>query len=255
MKRLGKNVGGYFGEQIDIHKFLMEVDSVAAENGWRREVFHVEDGLPLVAYRRTSRNPSRNIYISAGIHGDEPASPLAILQLMKEDRWPADADIWLCPCLNPVGFTLGKRENRGGHDLNRQYLNTEAREILAHKLWLEIQPRFDLCLCLHEDWESSGFYLYELNPDGKPSYAQSMIDVVGKLCPIDMAAEIEGRQASGGIIHPDIDPTTRPLWPEAFYLLMNKTRLNYTLEAPSDFDLKLRVDALVAAVRVAIESK
>jgi len=63
---------------------------------------------------------------------------------------------------------------------------------------------------------------------------------------------IDGRPASGGIIRPSSDPRTRSQWPEAFWLLMHKTRHSYTLEAPSDFPLTTRVDALVAAVHSAL---
>jgi hypothetical protein len=44
-----------------------------------------------------------------------------------------------------------------------------------------------------------------------------------------------------------VDPRTRPDWPEAFYLLTYQTRLSCTLEAPSDFPLPVRVEALAAA--------
>jgi len=47
-------------------------------------------------------------------------------------------------------------------------------------------------------------------------------------------------------------PATRPQWAEAFYLIVNKTRLSYTLEAPSDFPLTTRVNALVAGVNAAL---
>lgn len=109
-----------------------------------------------------------------------------------------------------------------------------------------------LALCLHEDWEANGFYLYELNPDARPTLARLMIEAVAPVCPIDLAEVIEGRPAHGGIIQPSHDPNSRPQWPEAFWLLQHKTRLSYTLEAPSDFTLKTRVDALVAAVRAAL---
>jgi hypothetical protein len=79
-----------------------------------------------------------------------------------------------------------------------------------------------------------------------------MIKAVRPVCPIDLSNEIEGRPAEGGIIRPSIDPASRPQWPEAFYLLQYKTRLSYTLEAPSDYPLKPRVDALVAGTRVAL---
>ena len=64
---------------------------------------------------------------------------------------------------------------------------------------------------------------------------------------------IEGRDAIRGVITPDIDPATRPQWAEAFYLVQNKTRQTYTLEAPSDFPLEIRVAALVTAVRTVLE--
>ena len=120
--------------------------------------------------------------------------------------------------------------------------------------WLKEQPDFDLTLCLHEDWESHGFYVYEVNPDHEPSLGEKMIEAVSKVCPIDHSPVIEDRPARGGIIRPDLDPAQRPLWPEAFYLIMNKTRHSYTLEAPSDFPLSTRVAALVAAVRSVLNS-
>jgi len=91
---------------------------------------------------------------------------MAALQLLLDNFWPPEMELWLCPCLNPTGFVLNRRENEAGADLNRQYLEPTQPETLAHIAWLKKQPYFDLCLCLHEDWESHGFYLYELNPDG-----------------------------------------------------------------------------------------
>ena len=59
-------------------------------------------------------------------------------------------------------------------------------------------------------------------------------------------------QAKGGIIRPNLDPHSRPQWPEAFWLLTHKTRLSYTLEAPSDFPLNVRINALVNGVNAAL---
>jgi hypothetical protein len=80
-----------------------------------------------------------------------------------------------------------------------------------------------------------------------------MLARVGEVCPIDQSEVIESRPAHNGIIRPSVDPRTRPQWPESFFLLRHKTRLSYTLEAPSDFPLATRVAALVAAVRTALE--
>ena len=80
-----------------------------------------------------------------------------------------------------------------------------------------------------------------------------MVQAAAKVCAIDLSPVIEDRPAQGGIIRPDIDPAKRPQWPEAFYLIMNKTRHSYTLEAPSDFPLPTRVAALTAAVRAVLD--
>ena len=255
VRRLGKNLTGYSGETIDIRAVLADCASASRDHGWKTEGMIADSDLVLPAFIRSSTNPSSkpvNIYISAGIHGDEPATPLAARQLLRENRWPAFANLWLCPCLNPTGFIANRRENHQGADLNREYLQPQAREIVAHISWLQSQPSMDLCLCLHEDWESHGFYLYELNPDGLPSASERILSEVSGICPIDSSQTIEGRSAANGVIRTTLDPKTRLQWPEALFLIMHKTRLCYTLEAPSDFPLRSRVDALVIAVRTAI---
>ncbi len=80
-----------------------------------------------------------------------------------------------------------------------------------------------------------------------------MIAAAKTVCPIDLSENIEDRPAQNGIIRPNISsPQERPAWPEALYLISHKSRQGYTLEAPSDFPLPARVDALVAAVNAAL---
>jgi protein MpaA len=253
VQRLGKNNGRYYGETIQIAEVLQDIQRAATDGGWLAEWITAAEGLELHTWRRQTTVKRRNIYLSTGIHGDEPAGPLAVRQLMLDNAWPSDVDLWLCPCLNPAGFSLNRRENALGIDLNREYLHLEAAETRAHVNWLERQPKFDVAICLHEDWESNGFYLYELNPDQRPSPAKEVIRRVAEVCPIDLSPVIEDRPAEGGIIRPNTDPHSRARWPEAFWLLQHKTRHSLTLEAPSDFPLATRVAALVVAVRAILE--
>src|SRR5208282_940524 len=175
VQKLGKNDGGYHGETIDIRAVLRDVQAAARAHGWTSDIFHESAGFKWLALHRRpevrSQKSEVRIYISTGIHGDEPAGPLAALKLIHENRWPKQVEIWLLPCLNPDGFVRNTRGNAGGIDLNRDYRRQETREVIAHVRWLERQPNFDLYFCLHEDWESHGFYLYEQNPDHKPSLA------------------------------------------------------------------------------------
>jgi hypothetical protein len=257
VQRLRKNISSYLGETIEIEAVLSDCLTAARIHGWSIEEIPVPQKPPLIALTRSAQNTEHTprIYISTGIHGDEPAGPLAARQLLQENQWPENGSIWLCPCLNPTGFLSNRRENDQGVDLNREYLDTKAAETLAHISWLSRQPSFDLCLCLHEDWESDGFYVYELNPDAKPSLADHIVAQVAEVCPVDQSDIIEGRPAQSGIIRPSVDPRSRPQWPESFYLLTYKTQLSYTLEAPSDFPLATRVAALVTGVRAALAAQ
>jgi murein peptide amidase A len=245
VQRLGQNIGGYHGETIDIQRILRQIEQAAAGKNWVRDV-------DFLALRRGHSSARVHLYISTGIHGDEPAGPLAALRLLQEDAWPEAAAIWLCPCLNPTGFQLNRRENAAGLDLNRDYLRSQSPETRAHVDWLQRQPRFDVSLCLHEDWESNGFYIYELNPDNRPSFAEKMLAAAAKFCPVDTSPVIENWAAQNGVIRPNINPADRPQWPEALYLITHKTCQSYTLEAPSDFPLPARVAALAAAVRAVL---
>lgn len=245
MQRSGKNIGGYCGERIEIDGVLEKIALAAAAKNWERDP-------GFLAYRRGMPSARNRVYISTGIHGDEPAGPLAALQLLEEDEWPRGAAVWMCPCLNATGFQLNRRENSQGIDLNRDYRHLQTAEVRAHTEWLQKQSAFDLALCMHEDWESHGFYVYELNPTDRPSLSEKIIEAVAKVCPIDPSPVIETWAASAGVIRPQINPSERPQWPEALYLITNKTSLSYTLEAPSDFPLETRVAALRTAVKTAI---
>lgn len=257
MMRLNRNHDGYLGETIDIVQVLAQTSAAAQRSGWTIESISVSPKLSLLACKRSptsvaNARPGRRVYLSTGIHGDEPAGPLALLCLLEADTWPHDLELCALPCLNPTGFPLNRRENAAGTDLNRDYRHLATPEVRTHVAWLQRQPAFDVAFCLHEDWEAHGFYIYELNPEKRLSLGPPIIEAVAAVCPIDLSESIEGRPASGGIIRPNLDPSTRPEWPEAFWLLQNKTRLSYTLEAPSDFPLETRVGALVTAVNAAL---
>ena len=221
--------------------------------GFRVERYSEINGCPLLALTKRTPGPRPRIYLSAGMHGDEPAPPLALLAMLEAGIFDARATWFLCPQLNPTGLALGTRENAAGLDLNRDYLDLRAPETVAHTAWLQRQPPFDLTLCVHEDWESTGFYLYELNPENRPSLAEPMLAAVRACCPIDPATTIDGRPvASPGIIRPIDDPLMRETWPEAIYLRAHHTTLSYTLESPSAFPLAQRIAALRAAIETAI---
>ncbi len=255
VQKSGKNQGRYLGETIRAGEWLEKMEFTGARNGWTGELIAKSENFPVKAWHLPARVPSPGnlrVYISAGIHGDEPAGPLAAHDLMAFTPWPDNVELWILPCLNPGALEHNRRENAQGLDLNRDFRDSKTHECRSHVAWLERQKPWDIYFCLHEDWESHGFYLYEQNPDDRPSLAEWIIQEVGKVCPIDLSENIEGRTAHNGIIRPNIHPLERPDWPEAFYLISHKSRQGYTLEAPSDFPLPMRVRALTTAVLAGI---
>jgi murein peptide amidase A len=237
---------------LDPTDVVARLEAAGAKAGFKCESFGRTGSYPLIALTRRTGGPRPRIYLSAGIHGDEPAPPLALLSLLERGEFDGRATWFICPLLNPDGIARGTRENAVGADLNRDYRHLESPEVKSHVRWLERQPNFDMAVCVHEDWESTGFYLYELNPGKRQSLAEPMIAAVSRVCPIDRSPMIEGREAKGGIIRPSADPLEREKWPEAIYLQAHHTRLSYTVESPSALDLEKRIVALRAALRTAI---
>ena len=289
MQRIGLNKGGYSGERIDIVAILSEIDQFASATGWTSEVFldwpappsdappslNVRPGpFKLRAYSRLSvrsaerdgghdlrrdglegrATRARRVYISAGIHGDEPAGPLAVCELLRQNTWPTQLEFCVVPCINPTGFQRGTRENYQNADLNRDYRQGVTEEVKAHIRWLSAEATFDLALLLHEDWESNGFYVYELNPNNQPSLAEAMIEATRLVCPIETATRVDEWDCKNGIISPKVNPEDRPQWAEAIYLLKTRSRQNYTIESPSDFPMPTRIGALCAAVNAALKA-
>lgn len=238
---------------LDPTETFRRLRELGANRKFRVEPYGETHGFELFALTRRSRGVRPRIYLSAGSHGDEPAGPSALIRLLEENFFDDRATWLLCPLLNPAGLARGTRENPEGVDLNRDYRGTpRSREVAAHIGWLQRQPRFDVALCLHEDWETTGFYIYEVNPRARPALAEPITAAVAAVCPIEVMETIDGRPAKLGIIRPDPDPAKREQWPESIYLQQHHCTLGCTTETPSALPLETRVRAQCLAVHAAV---
>lgn len=204
---------------------------------------------PLLAWERPGDGP--HIYLSAGMHGDEPAGPLALLDLLRGGFFTGDFQWSLCPALNPSGLAQGRRENDREIDLNRDYWLRSTREVAAHVAWLDNLTKQNLFVSLHEDWETTGFYFYEINlGEDDPSRAHQILDAVKPWFHPEPGPEIDGHEVreSGWIYHA-AEPDLPEGWPEAIYLAKIGCPLSFTFETPSQAPLAQRVAAHAAAVR------
>lgn len=101
------------------------------------------------------------VAIAAGLHGDEPAGPWALLQLVEANALDPRFAYRLWPCVNAGGFELQTRENADGIDINRTFGGAGASAEAAAVLAANRGERFALSLDLHEDCDARGFYCYE----------------------------------------------------------------------------------------------
>jgi len=238
---------------LDPADFSARFAASARAAGFGLEQYGEIHGHTLVAHTKRAPGPRPRVYFSAGMHGDEPAPPWALLRLVEEGFFDTRCNWFVCPLLNPTGFVQRTRENHAKVDLNRDYLNPLTAEVGAHIAWLRRQPNLDLVICVHEDWEAQGFYLYELNPKNRPTLAPAMVEAARNFGPIETATVIDDRPvAEPGIIRPVSDPLLRADWPEAIYLRHFHSTLVYTNETPSALPLEQRVATHCATLKAAI---
>ncbi len=235
-------------ELFDWPAFLPEFSASARSSGFRETLLlETEDG-PLSGWEKPGAGPT--VYLSAGIHGDEPAGPLAALRLLQEGFFREGFRWIVCPALNPGGLSLGTRENRAGVDLNRDYLAQRSPETAAHAAWLLAKGAPDVFVSLHEDWESEGFYFYEINlGEDNPARAAALLAAVSAYLPTETGTEIDGHAIrSPGWIHHRAEADLPDAWPEAIFLAKNGCPLSFTFETPSKMPLETRIAAHMAGM-------
>lgn len=207
-------------------------------------VFAVEQGA----------DPQRpTILILGGTHGDEPASPAAVLEFCRRGAgpWLAAFNFLALPCLNPQGYALGTRNNGQDVDINWAYKRDDVPEIQVVRALLAGR-RFPLVVDFHEDWESPGFYLYELSRGRQPVGPQIM-DRVAAICPLNTHPVIEGQRAHGGVIVPATEKHEE-LRGEGIPVVIFDHHTDHLLvtETPTALPLEQRVQAQLAALEVAV---
>ncbi len=239
-----------FDEKILVSEFLDRVRRLGKAAGFLVETYAQVGQFELPVLTR-GLHLGDVLYVSSGIHGDEPAGPLGIAAALEAGVF-GDAFGWMIfPVLNPTGLQEGRRETLAGVDLNRDYRSRRAEEVRAHCDFLEASPKqFTGALGLHEDWEASGGYLYEHNRELLPNPCRALVSSLEQTIGLESGEEIDGwPTCARGLIHPPSEPEFREVWPEQIYLLNRFTKMSYTVETPSEFPLVRRISAHLEAIR------
>ncbi len=116
----------------------------------------------------SSVGTAKHILITGGMHGDEPAGVEAVLQFLERDNTALlkKFSFLIIPCINPYGYVHNTRETRDDVDINRAFETEGVAEVAIVKKALG-QTQFSLAIDFHEDYDATGFYLYEGKRDEK----------------------------------------------------------------------------------------
>jgi len=214
---------------------------LARQAGWKMREFAAADGFPVYVVE-SGRRSGPGLYLSAGIHGDEPASTEALVTWAERRRRSLrGCEVLIFPCLNPWGLQHNNRHDAHGRDLNRGYHRRDVPVIEAQKRILRGRS-FDAAVMLHEDFDAHGVYLYEI-PGTRPFWGEKLLAAAAKHVPREPRSKVEGRRCRRGLIRTRITPETLPEHPEAFCLRFGHTGRSLTFETPSEFSLTARVRA------------
>ena len=145
MQRLGRNIDRYLGETIDLAQVIGDCLAAARSYGWSAE--DIPAGLKpnLIALTRKCQGPradSKRIYISAGIHGDEPAGPLAVRQLLQESRRSqCFKRFWKLAMRQTVAFESASDNREIGPALRERRLTEQPGQIRDQQSAKQAMPR------------------------------------------------------------------------------------------------------------------
>lgn len=210
-----------------------------------------ESGGHPVLFLHRADAPGARLYLSAGVHGDEPGAVMGLLEWAEASttlmrRLP----VAIFPLFNPAGLALNTRTDHRHTDLNRCFHLPRHPHIRAWRSAIRGMT-FTAGICLHEDYDAQGIYCYELNEDARRPVAHTLLRHCESIIPREPRRLIDGRRATAGVIRrrrvPDV-----PGLPEAIALYGTHTPLTLTFETPSEFSLHDRARAHHAFINAAL---
>lgn len=216
----------------------------------------------------------KDVFISAGVHGEEPAGVFTLLRFLENDihDFLDDYRFLIFLCVNPFGFEHSYRFNAKGIDVNRQFKSDtgcyEAAKVI--QVLTRFARKFTCTIDLHEtdpNWSDEGFtaadnprtfYMWETASDKSIRIGDQVVKEVKKIVPVCDWPKIYGDTNHGGVIwYPE--GCGNPVYAQGTtldaYLNANYTPQSFTLETPCEWDLDKRVAVNLLAVRTILELK
>jgi predicted deacylase len=155
---------------------------------------------PLYKITLTPKEYTKTICFSAGLHGEEFASPLAILKFLKEFKKEKNkVKIIIFPVASPSAFDKHQRYNYKNLELNDLFCKKRLQgenKMLYNSLKNE---KIDFFHSLHEDCDATSFYMYIFEKKKEKIYRDTL-RLAKRYFPINIAKTIYNDKAVRGLI-------------------------------------------------------
>ncbi|MBW0000492.1 MAG: succinylglutamate desuccinylase/aspartoacylase family protein [Verrucomicrobia bacterium] len=229
-------------------------EALARTRGLTGQAYATAGPFELFCWRSPAFRPEGGLYLSAGIHGDEAGAVEGLYTWAAlEGNRLRTLPVILFPCLNPHGLERNCRTDAAGHDLNRCYHRQDVPPIRAHQALLA-GHRFRLALCLHEDCDARGVYLYEFRRRGAAPIGAELLRAAGPDVPTDALRRLGARGVELiANLALGLNFTPLPAVTEALYLARHHSERTITTETPAGYGLGQRARAQVTLIRRALE--
>jgi protein MpaA len=207
---------------------------------------------PVLALETTAaRSGAPAVYLSAGVHGDEAAAMWGLLLWAEKHAHELEHGAFLLlPLLNPLGTELNTRADHRGLDINRRFHLSDDPLSGPWQRWLAGRP-MTAGICLHEDYDAQGCYLYELGLR-RETKGHDILARCTRHIAIDPRSSIDGQRAKHGVIRRKKLPTHLPGMPEAIELHLRGCPSTLTFETPSEFSLDDRVATQITFIEATL---
>ena len=232
----------------DYLRLMSRWRAVARACGLRLEVIAKVDGFSVYCLQSTALVGQEGVYVSAGIHGDEPASCAGLIS-WAEHNAPVlhNLPLAIFPCLNPWGLVENSRKDAKGNDINRMF-HLQTHPTVAGIFKVCEGKKIGSAILLHEDYDAHGIYLYE-HSRGR-ACGERILEAAGTFLRRDLRNKIDGRKAHDGIVRPRLNMQRfqKSGHPEAIWLHLMGCKRTITFETPSESDLQYRSESHAAAI-------
>jgi len=243
-------------------------DVASKVKGFFHEIIGYAGDYPLFYIERGEG--SRNVLISGGVHGDEPAGTYACIDFLHrvEYSYLKEFKFHVYPCVNPWGFEHHQRHNAEDQDINRAFEANNTKETQAILSSIG-DKKFVFSMDMHEGspnekWREyspkdnpDGIWLYEMCHNKEIRLGQRMIDAVKeaghKVCKFE---KIYDDINHGGIVfYPEDNVNEEYAALNSFdgYMWTNHTEQAYTTETICTNQIEERVKAQSIMLNTALD--